>query len=715
MAHKGLRQIQQLIHELNTWSHSYYVEDSPLVPDSKYDEKLAELRALEEEFPEYKQADSPTQRVGADPRSNLTKHTHLIPMLSLSNSFSVDDVEKWLIRNRKLLEKADYSPKKLPFVVEEKLDGLALSVTYKYSDERKAFVLSKGATRGNGVEGELITENVRTLHDIPLSIDSIKSAKILSNINKKGAVIEVRGEVYLEHSGFEKLNDSLAKAGTKLFANPRNAAAGSLRLLDSRTVAKRPLRFYAYQIVSPTDKSGKSQDDALDWSQKQTLEKLKALGFRVNPNWVSIDSLQDLEQRIEEYKKIREKSGANALDYDIDGLVIKIDDAKAVEILGTIANSPRWATAYKLPAIEAQSVVESIEVQVGRTGTITPVAYLKPTNVGGVVVSRATLHNEDQIRLKDIREGDTVWIRRAGDVIPEVVKVELSMRPNKSAPYQMPTHCHACKSELAKDKSFVYCANRACPAKVVEQLKHFCSRNAMDIRGLGAQWIEKFWELGWLKTISDIYRLRDRYDELVVMEGLGKKSIDKMLSAIEESKNQSAEKFLFGLGLELIGEATAEELLAQDATAGSIEKLFSLSEDELTGLPNVGPETAKSLAAASKNKVFQKELTELKELGLEKCFQSESYVAPTKGGGKSAGALEGITIVLTGSLDRPRPDIKKDLKALGANVTDSISKNTTYLVAGEAAGSKLAKATKLGVQILGQKELNLLLQGKTPN
>ena len=708
MAHKGLGQIQQLIQQLNKWSHAYYVEDNPEVPDAIYDKALKELQDLEEKFPEYRKPNSPSQRVGANPRSNLEKHRHMVPMLSLANAFSVEDVESWLTRNKKILEKEGYTPKSLPIVIEEKLDGLALSVTYEYSDELKTFVLSNAATRGNGTQGERITENARTLHDLPLSIDLKKSEKVLGKLSSgsktnKILKFEVRGEVYLEHSGFSKLNDSLAKTGSKLFANPRNAAAGSLRLLDSRTVATRPLRLFVYQIVF----------DGIDnpWSQAETLKNLELLGFRVNKNWTGTTKNSVLEERIEHYKIVRQKSGALALDYDIDGLVLKIDDPEAVEILGSISNSPRWAIAYKLPAIEAQSFVESIEVQVGRTGAITPVAHLSPTDVGGVIVSRATLHNEDQIRLKDIRINDTVWIRRAGDVIPEVVKVETSKRPKDSKAYKMPSKCPACASKLEKDKSSLFCANRACPAKGVEQLKHFCSRNAMDIRGLGAQWVEKFWDLGWMKRIPDIYILREHYDEMIVMEGLGKKSVDKLIKAIEESKNQSAEKFLFGLGLDLIGEATAEELLAQDATQGSIEKLFSLNEEELTKLPNIGPETALSILRSSQDKKFREELLELKELGLEKCFKSNIFKEKTEAAG---GPLAGLTIVITGTLDRSRGGIKKDLKVLGASITDSVSKNTNILVAGEAAGSKLEKANKLGVKVLGQEGLDELLAGRIP-
>jgi DNA ligase (NAD+) len=615
----------------------------------------------------------------------------------------MEDVKDWIQRARRHLK--DESLNLFPIVVEEKMDGLALSLTFERKGQE--IFLTRATTRGDGVLGEDVTDNARTIHDIPLRLQRAPSSLPDS--------FEIRGEVYLELEGFEKLNQILASKGQKLAANPRNAAAGSLRLLDSKIVAERPLRFFAYQIAG------------YKMPQSQTLQLLKTMGFCVNPHWKSVFSIAELEDLIRAYQKYRQTldaadlpyastrrlEGRRSLPYDIDGLVLKIDNPEAVERLGAIANSPRWAMAYKLPAIEAQSLIESIEVQVGRTGTITPVAHLRPTNVGGVVVSRATLHNEEQIRLKDVRVGDTVWIRRAGDVIPEVVRVELEARPKNSKPYQMPTHCPACKSLLARDKSYWICPNRLCPAKGVERIKHFASRGAMNIRGLGDQWIEKFWEMGILKNLPDIYRLKQHEEALKEIEGLGEKSITKLLKAIEDSKNQSPEKFLYGLGIELIGESTAEELLAHPKVRGSLDTLFAMSENELLELPNVGPETAKSLYKASHDADFQKEIQELRNLGLEKIFQKASTADPSEN--KSQGPLSGYTLVITGTLNRSRDEIKKDLKALGAKITDSVSKNTSALIAGEAAGSKLAKAEKLGVPVLGQSELDSLLMGTSPD
>lgn len=728
MAHKGHGQIQQLIQELtqklNTWSRAYYVEDNPLVPDADYDKALQELRSLEEKHPEFRDPASPSQRVGGPARAEATKFRHAVPMLSLANAFSVEDVENWLSRNRKILVKEDgrYANAALPFVMEEKLDGLALSVTYRFSETHGTHVMESAATRGDGTEGELISENVRTMHDVPLSLEKKASAKL----QKMGADhIEVRGEVYMEEKAFEKLNESLESAGQKIFANPRNAAAGSLRLLDSKIVASRPLRFFAYQWIDAgrrIDSGGQTGAGGAKAGKRDgqaaTLKLLSELGFRVNSNWKVLKGADELEAEIEKYVEIRKKQGAAMLDYDIDGLVLKIDDGRAIEILGNIANSPRWALAYKLPALEALSFIEKIDVQVGRTGAITPVAHLKPTNVAGVVVSRATLHNEDQIRAKDVREGDTVWIRRAGDVIPEVVKVVTEERGKKSKPFAMPTHCPACGSELEQIKSTLTCVNIQCPAKGVEQIKHFASRKAMDIRGLGDQWVEKFWDLEWMKSIADIYRLHERKAELYEMEGLGQKSVDKLLEAIEKSKSQSAERFLFALGLDQIGLATAEELLQQEATQGKIDKLFSLKEEALEQMPNVGPETARSIRRTATDAKFQELLKELKGLGLKKCFVSTEFVADAGGDESQAGSgkpLSGLTLVITGTLDRSRDLIKADLKKLGANVTDSVSKKTSYLVAGESAGSKLRKAEKAGVPVLGQSGLDELLKGIKPD
>lgn len=714
MAHKALIKIHELKKKIDQWAHAYYVDDDPIVPDQKYDLAFRELQELETAHPEFRSPDSPTLRVGAAPREGFTKYRHKIPMLSLANGFSGDDVDDWVQKARRYLK--DDSVELFPIVIEEKMDGLAMSLTYERSKTQSDEIfLTRATTRGDGVQGEDVTDNARTIRDVPLGLK--KTSKDFGKLFEAlPDMFEVRGEVYLGLDGFEKLNESFAKKGQKLAANPRNAAAGSLRLLDSKIVAERPLRFFAYQIAG------------LKISQSETLNLLSSLGFKVNPNWKSVKSLEDIQLLIEGYQNYRKSldvkdlpfkvkhtaKGLNSLPYDIDGLVLKIDNAEAVEKLGNIANSPRWALAYKLPAIEAQSHVDSIEVQVGRTGTITPVAYLRPTNVGGVVVSRATLHNEEQIRLKDVRVGDTVWIRRAGDVIPEVVRVELEARPKNSKPYEMPTHCPACENALVREKSFLVCANRLCPAKGIERIKHFASRHAMDIRGLGEHSIEKYWEMGILKNLPDIYRLHTHEDQLKVMEGLGEKSVTKLLKAIEDSKEQTAEKFLFGLGIELVGENTAEELLAQPQVGGSLDKLLSLSEDELVELPKVGPETARSLHRASKDADFKREIKELRKLGLEGLFKEPEEANEQSSLDTGDMPLLGYTLVITGSLDRSRDDIKKDLKALGAKITDSISKNTSFLIAGEAAGSKLTKAEKLGVKVLGQDELDQMLKGKIP-
>jgi DNA ligase (NAD+) len=706
MQHKGRSQIRERIEELssqlNSWARAYHVNDEPVVSDQEYDACLRELISLETEHPDLRLPESPSSRVGAAPRENVEKHRHLVPMLSLANAFSLEDVESWASRNLRFLK----SPENLfvPLVVEEKMDGLALSLTYTLLDTanpEKGYSLRLATTRGDGVIGEIVTPNAKTLHEIPLKLPSSVARTLQAALGEIPTDLEIRGEIYMDHKGFEKLNELLARKGQKLAANPRNAAAGSLRLLDSKLVAERPLRFFAYQVAG------------LKLAQSETLRVLSSWGFAVNPNWKILKSFSELEERIRHYAGLRQQSGAAALGYDIDGLVLKVDDPEKVSLLGSIANSPRWAIAYKLPAIEAQSYVESIEVQVGRTGQITPVAWLRPTSVGGVVVSRATLHNEEQIRLKDIRIGDTVWIRRAGEVIPEVVKVETSLRPKNSLPYSMPEQCPACRTTLVREKSALLCVNRLCPAKTVERIRHFASRHAMDIRGLGEQLVERFWELGWIKTLPDIYRLRDHEPELKVLEGLGEKSVTKLLEAIENSKKQPPEKFLFGLGIDLIGETTAEDLVNQEKVNGDLEALFALSEDELVELDNVGPGIAQSLAKAARDPHFRSELDELRELGLENCIKSPRSLSAHKL--TEGGRLSGLTFVITGTLDRSRDEIKKDLKALGATFTDSVSKNTNYLIAGEAAGSKLVKAQKLGVTVWGQTELDRILAGALPS
>ncbi len=668
--------IRELTNLLNEWAHSYYVLDDPKVPDAEYDRLYRELENLEANHPEFRVADSPTLRVGAAPREGFQKHRHIVPMLSLANAFQWEDLPAFENRARRLLnEDAHFS-----YMVEEKLDGLALSLTYHKG------VLEVAATRGDGEMGEVVTENARTLHDIPLQLQNFDEEKFPDRF-------EIRGEIYMELEAFEKLNAALEKESKKLFANPRNAAAGSMRLLDSKLVAKRPLRLFAYQITGT------------DLNQDECFEQLKSWGFRTNPFNQHVKTLNEIQPIIARYES--ERKAGKFRKFDIDGLVVKINERAICQKIGSIANSPRWAVAYKLAPMEAETLLEKIDIQVGRTGVLTPVAHLKAVKVAGVIVSRATLHNEDQIRIKDVREGDHVWVRRAGDVIPEVVRVNLDLRATNSKPYQMPTNCPECGSKVKSDKSAIYCPNLQCPAKVIERIKHFASRGAMDIRGLGDQWIETFFEKKLLRDLPDIYRLRDKKTAVLELEKMGEKSLSNMLKSIENSKIQNPARFLYGLGIDLIGETTAENLLSE---AGTIEKLFSMTEDELLQLHDVGPETARTVAAAGKDPNLRKEIEELQSLGLDQ-FTRGAPKAQNQVGGQP---LKGLTIVITGSLSRPRPEIKSDLKALGAAVTDAVSAKTDYLVAGEAAGSKLRKAQELGVRVLGENELGLLLAGQRP-
>jgi len=683
--------VRQLSDSLHAWSRAYHQDDNPLVPDTVYDEALRELQRLESEHPELRAPDSPTRRVGAEARDNLAKHAHLRPMLSLANAFSMDEVRDFYkraaryLQDESLLAKLEASEESrstdceiYPSIVEEKMDGLAMSLTYEKG------LLTRATTRGDGEVGEDVTDNVRTVRDIPLRFEAEGTLS---------APLEVRGEIYLDHKGFARINEELAKEGTKLFANPRNAAAGSTRLLNSRTTAKRPLRFAAYQIVAA--------DKDIRVDQHETLETLRKLGFPVNPNFKLIRNLADFEKLSNQYLRVRQ---TGELGYDIDGLVLKIDSGDLQRRLGNIANSPRWGLAYKLPAMEALTVLEKIEVQVGRTGALTPVAHLKPVNLSGVVVSRATLHNQDQIDAKDVRVGDTVWVRRAGDVIPEIVKVDLTQRPPSATPYRLPTECPACGTRVTQDKSSVLCPSPTCPAKILERLRHFCSRRAMDVRGLGDQWIEAFYNDGWLRRVSDLYRLRDHRAEMEVREGLGEKSVEKMLNAIEASKAQTPARMLFGLGIDLVGETTAEELIKG---SGGIRKLFSLSEEDLLALPNVGAETARTLREAMTDPKLLRELEDLEQLGVTGPFREVELA-----NGPSDGPLAGQVFVITGTLKQSRDEIRDALKAMAATVTDSVSKKTNYLVAGEKAGSKLKKATDLGVRVLGQAELDEVLRTK---
>jgi len=657
------KRMQELSTQLKKWADAYHDLDSPIVPDSVYDQALAELRHLEEEHPELKDANSPTLRVGAAPRSQFKKITHKIPMLSLANVFSTEDLVAYFEKAARQLDQNDIP---FPILCEEKMDGLAISLHYTKGQ------LTLGATRGDGVTGEDVTENVKTIRDIPLTL--------------KGKVppeLEVRGEVYMELKAFDKLNQKLKEESKKIFANPRNASAGSIRLLDVSITAKRPLRFIAYQVAN------------LDCDQEEGLKLLEQWGFHTNPHRKLFKNFNDVEKYTAQYAEYR-KLGSRP--YEFDGLVFKVNSRQIQKELGFVSNSPRWAAAYKLPAIEVLTNVEKIEIQVGRTGALTPVAYLKAVNVGGVIVQRATLHNLEQIRSKDVRVGDTVWVRRAGDVIPEVVGVVLEDRPKNSKIFEMPTECPICNTAVVATKSQHKCPNKLCPAQAVERLRHFASRGAMDIVGLGDEWIEEFYEKDWVKSPADFYLLKDRKEELENLEGLGEKSVTKMLTAIENSKQQSAARLVFGFGIDHVGEKIAEELLI---ATGSLEKLALCSEDTLVAIKGIGPEIAKSVAQYFESSFAKTELKRLKKSGLKAFDEVIEKI-------ESSGPLNGKTVVITGTLSIDRPQMKKKLQGMGAKVTDSVSKKTDYVLVGENAGSKADKAKELGVNILSEADLEKL-------
>lgn len=665
--HVHQKLVQGLIHELtqklNSWADAYYAEDNPLVPDSVYDENLKKLRELEGLHPDLKLPDSPTHRVGAKVREQFQKFSHKVPMLSLSNVFSMDELKAFLDRAARHM---GTTQPPFPLSCEEKMDGLAISLHYKNGN------FHLGATRGDGETGEDVTENLRTIRDIPL--------KLIGDYPNE---VEVRGEVYIELKAFERLNEKLQKEGKKLFANPRNAAAGNIRRLDSSITAKMPLRFFAYQVVG------------MNLDQSQALQKLSNWGFKVNSNWKLFNDLKSIEKSVREYEDIRKNLSRP---YEFDGLVFKVDSFELQQELGFVTNSPRWAVAYKLPAIEMLTQIQKITIQVGRTGVLTPVAHLKPVNVGGVIVQRATLHNLDQIRAKDIRAGDTVWIRRAGDVIPEIIKVVQEERPANAPAFEMPARCPECQEKIIASKSQHKCPNPLCPAQALERLRHFASRGAMDIVGLGDEWIEEFFNNNLLQNPSDFYSLKKHKEDLLQKEGLGEKSVEKMLAAIDKSKNQSASRLLFGLGINHVGERTAQDLLQH---AGSFLELTQMNFEQLILCSGIGPEIAQSVSGYfSKNEV-KKEIQKLQHHGLQAFKEKIEKI--------SDGPLSGKIFVITGTLSTERSLLKKRLEALGAKVSDSVSKKTNYLLAGENAGSKLTKAREIGVQILSETELEKLL------
>ncbi|MBZ0179956.1 MAG: NAD-dependent DNA ligase LigA [Melioribacteraceae bacterium] len=655
--------IEKLRKEIHEHNYNYYVLNQPVISDLEFDNLLKELENLEADYPELITKDSPTQRVGSDLTKIFKPVEHKYPMLSLSNTYSEQeliDFDKRVKDKLKLRGDVEYT-------VELKIDGVSVSIIYENG------IIKTAATRGDGTIGEEITANVKTIKSVPLKVRNFDS-------NNSPKLFEVRGEIFMKIEDFIKFNKSREKNGLKTFANPRNSTAGTLKLQDPKLVAERPLDIFVYYLLS---------DDLQLKTQYESLKTLQQFGFKVNPHFELCNSIQDVINYCGKWETKRE-----TLDYEIDGVVIKVNSIEQQKLLGSIAKSPRWAVAFKFRAKQATTNIRSITWQVGRTGAITPVAELEPTFLAGSTISRATLHNFDEIKRKDIREGDKVIIEKGGDVIPKVVKVIEAERDKSSKPVKPPDVCPECGSKLffPENEVAIYCINPECPAQIKGSIIHFASRGAMDIEGLGESLINQFVDLGFLKSYSDIYLLHKHREELIQIEGLGEKSVDKMLQSIENSKSQPFSKLLFALGIRYVGEGAAKKIAA---AIGEIETLISAERSEMENIPDIGPAASESITQFFKNPKNLKIVEDLKDAGLN--FKSVEKKETSE-------KLKELTFVLTGTLSKPRDEIKDLIEANGGKVTSSVSKNTSFVLAGDSPGSKVDKAEKLGVKIIGEEE-----------
>ena len=639
--------MNELVALLNRYATEYYTSDNPSVSDSEYDRLYRELVELEAAYPDQVLADSPTHRVGGKVLDGFEKYSHQYPLYSLQDAFSREELEAFDARVRKELPHPTY-------ICELKIDGLSISLTYEKG------ILVVGATRGDGSVGENITENLKRVKDIPLTLPEELD-------------ITVRGECYMPRASFDQVNQARQENGAPEFANPRNAAAGTLRQLDTAVVAKRNLATFLYQEASPSTRD----------SQEKVLEHLKQLGFVVNPKRILAKSIDEIWDFIQEVGQEREK-----LPYDIDGVVIKVNDLAGQEELGFTVKAPKWAVAYKFPAEEKEAQLLSVDWTVGRTGVVTPTANLTPVQLAGTTVSRATLHNVDYIAEKDIRKDDTVIVYKAGDIIPAVLRVVESKRLSEEK-LDIPTNCPSCYSQLLhfEDEVALRCINPRCPAQIMEGLIHFASRDAMNITGLGPSIVEKLFAANLVKDVADIYRLKE--EDFLLLEGVKEKSASKLYQAIQASKENSAEKLLFGLGIRHVG-SKASQLLLQHFH--SIENLAQADPEEVASIESLGSVIAQSLQTYFATEGSKILLDELKEAGVNLNYKGQTVVADA--------ALSGLTVVLTGKLERlTRSEAKSKLESLGAKVTGSVSKKTNLVVAGADAGSKLQKAQELGIEV----------------
>ena len=670
----------ELRHLLNRAGHAYYVLDAPVMEDAVYDRLYRELLELEQNDPGLQRPDSPTQRVGGAPAEGFTSVEHRVGMLSLDNAFNRDDLQAWHERLLKVLDRP--SDTRLPLVGELKIDGNALALSYRNG------VLERAATRGDGSRGEEITANVRTISSIPLRLQ----------IENPPDWVEVRGEAFIPDATFAAINAEREQRGEALFANPRNACAGTLRQLDPKVVAARRLDFFAYTLHLPGDAQPPGQWAALEW--------LNTAGFRVNPNRERCEDLAAIQRFCDHWEQ-----GRHDLPYATDGVVVKLDDLQLQDEAGFTQKAPRWAIALKYPAEEAPTRLLRVGAQVGRTGAITPVAEFEAVALAGTSVSRATLHNADRIAELDLHLGDTIVVRKAGEIIPEVVRVLPELRPSDATPVQLPQHCPECGSNLVRegDEAATRCVNSSCPAILRGGLRHWVSKGALDVDGLGSKLIEQLVDRGLVGSLADLYRLDAAL--LASLDRMGDKSATNLVEALEASKQQPWHRQLYGLGIRHIGEVNAKALAAAFLGMNSLAAAALEAPEQIAELHGIGPEISASLGQWLRTPANQKLLQDLRSVGLSLEASASEQEAASQAGANADGMLQGKTLVLTGTLPNlSRSEAKALIEAAGGKVSGSVSKKTDYLVAGEAAGSKLTKAESLGVTVLSEADLTALLQ-----
>lgn len=655
------KRIDELIKIINKASYEYYALDNPTLSDQEYDDRYNELLRLEEKYPELKREDSPTNRVGGEAIDKFNKVTHNTPMLSFDDIFNNEEIESFDERIKKTILNPEYT-------LEPKMDGLSGSLIYEKG------LLVRAATRGDGITGEDITINVKTIKSVPLRLT-------------KDIDIEVRGEIYMSKLAFERTNREKANNNEKLFANPRNAAAGSVRQLDSKITAKRDLDYMAYFLPEPEKYGIKTQVEALEF--------LKELGFKTNYKLNSLaKNAKDIEKYISDLASKRE-----SLPFAIDGVVIKVNSLKDEEILGYTSRVPRWGIAYKFPAVEVLTTLNEIKFTVGRTGKITPNAIFSPVHVDGSLISKATLHNEDYCIDKDVRVGDIISIRKAGDVIPEVVEVKKDRRDNNSIEFKMIENCPICNTKLIKKDANHFCPNEECPARNIEKLIHFSSRDAMNFDGFGEAIIEDFYNMGYINNVKDFYTLSKYKDELMMLEGFGEKSITNLLNAIENSKNNSLERLIYALGIRYVGKKTAKIFAMY---FGTMDKFMASDLETLENIPEVGEIIANSVIDYFNKNENITLINDLRSLGINFNYLGEKI-------NTSNNNINGKTFVITGTLSMPRDVYKEKLESLGGNVTGSVTKKTDYVLVGENPGSKYDKAKELNITIINEEDYNSLI------